>query len=82
MIVAYPSPHRIRRNFTLFPFAGVQNAPYPEDFMINTTMTQQNVDSLVNGYVGDFIGFQTYFESLPVSSTLLPLVPDRLDPFV
>ena len=81
VIAAYPSPHRIRRNCTIEPFNGPDptppfpidpNAPpVPQDFMINTTMTQQNVDSLVNGFGGDFIGFQTYFESGNVSSALL-----------
>ena len=37
--------------------------------MINTTMTKQNVDFTVDNFEGDFIGFQTYLESTPVSST-------------
>lgn len=74
MIVAYPIPHHIRRNFTLFP-SGSTTA-------INTSMTKENVDYIVNNYQGDYIGFQTYFETLNVSSTLLSLVFCRLDPSV
>ena len=37
--------------------------------MINTTMTKKNVDFTVGNFEGDFIGFQTYLESTPVSST-------------
>ena len=32
--------------------------------MINTTMTKDRVDSLVNEYEGDFMGFQTNLESV------------------
>jgi len=82
MVVAYPSPHHIRRNFTLFPFAdpnfpsrfpGDPNAPQlPKDMMINTTMTKEKVDALVNGYEGDFIGFQADLESVSANPTLKP----------
>ena len=77
--MAYPNPHHIRRNFTLFPltnpdalppFGNDPSAPPPQkDFMINTTMTKKNVDFTVGNFEGDFIGFQTYLESTPVSST-------------
>ena len=73
IIMAYPSPHRIRRNYTLYPYAspgfpppwGNDPAapPPPADLMINTTMTKENVDYTVNNYEGDFFGFQTYFEN-------------------
>ena len=79
IMLAYPSPHRIRRNFTLFPYAnpafnifeGDPTAPtIPGDFMANTTITKQNVDYLVNSFEGDFIGFQAYTELMTgVSST-------------
>ena len=35
--------------------------------MPNTTMTPENVASMVNGFAGDYFGFQAYFEGLPVS---------------
>ena len=81
-MLAYPSPHRIRRNYTLYPFQlpnpinifrGDPTAPVPSpDFMINTTMTKENVDYMVNNFEGDFIGFQAYMESSSVSLALSP----------
>jgi tyrosinase len=78
-IRAYPSPHHVRRNFSLYPFsnpdlhppfAGDPAAPpAPVGFMINTTMTKQNVDHVVNNFEGDFFGFHTYAESTAVSLT-------------
>ena len=91
MVVAYPSPHHIRRNFTLFPlanppfnpFAGDPAAPPLQvDLMINTTMTKQNVDHSVNNFEGDFIGLQTYTEGLPASPILPPLIFDCPEPFL
>ena len=83
IMLAYPSPHHIRRNFTVLPFSLPNpinlfpNDPtvpsLPKDLMINTTMTKENVDYMVNGFSGDFIGFQTYMESVVVSSTSSPL---------
>lgn len=76
-IRAYPSPHHIRRNFSLFPFQNPNvgnlfpndpTAPPPQTtLMINTTMTKQNVEYSVNNFEGNFIGFQTYVESISVS---------------
>ena len=78
-IRVYPNPHHIRRNFSLFPFsnpdlllpfAGDPAAPpSPAGLMINTTMTKDNVDYLVNSFEGDFFGFQEYAESTNVSLT-------------
>jgi len=80
LILAYPIPHRIRRNFTVLPFAtsnyppsmfpGDPTAPlFPKDLMANTTMTKQNADYTVNNFEGDFTGFQAYVTSLPAGST-------------
>ena len=89
---AYPSPHHIRRNFTSFPFdspevsppfAGDPAAPVvPPTFQINTTITTENVNKMVDGFEGDFIGFQAYMESLAVSLTLLFWFFSRPDPSV
>jgi tyrosinase len=84
-IRAYPNPHHIRRNFSLFPFQNPDlhnpftdpSAPSPPtDFMINTTMTKENVDFIVDNFGGDFIGFQSYYESLQVS-LILPVLDFR-----
>ena len=77
LAVAYPTPHRIRRNFTLYPYDNpnfVAPFPFPKGLMINTTMTTENVDFIVNNYEGDFFGFQTYFESAIVSLALPDLI--------
>ena len=67
---AYPSPHRIRRQFTLQPLVNIPN-PFPNDplappidptILINGTFSQTNYDFLLNGFFGDFKGFQAYLE--------------------
>jgi len=81
-MLAYPTPHHIRRNFTLFPFASPgalqlfpndpAAPPLPKGLMINITMTKEKVDHAVNNYEGDFIGFQANAESVSVNPTLPP----------
>ena len=78
VVRAYPNPHHIRRNFSVMPFTNPdfvfpfqEDLSVPADLMINTTMTKENVEYLVNNFEGDFIGFQTYLESIFVSQTLL-----------
>jgi len=88
LTLAYPSPHHIRRNFSLFPFTNPDLPPLftgqtpPKELMVNTTMTKENVDRSVNGFEGDFIGFHAYVESPGVSSTPPPLGFVRPDPSV
>ncbi|KAF9644191.1 Di-copper centre-containing protein [Thelephora ganbajun] len=75
VIRAYPNPHHIRRRYTPYPFANPNATspfandpsapPLPKDFLINTTMTRENVDYLVDNFEGNFIGFHSYLESLP-----------------
>ena len=82
MVVAYPTPHRLRRNFTLYPYADPAYPPpwgddplappVPTGLMANTTMTKENVDYIVNSYEGDYFGFQAYFEDLVQVSLVLP----------
>ena len=69
--VAYPVPHRIRRNYTLQPFlvgaiVRPEGAP-PIDpsLMLNTTFTKENVSSIVNSFTGDYIHFQSAVEVTP-----------------
>jgi len=72
-IRAYPNPHHVRRNFSVFPFSNPEllppfagdpaAPPSPVDLMVNTTMTKENVDYTVNSFEGDFFEFQTYAES-------------------
>lgn len=66
--LSYPSPHILRRNFTLqpwAPFAGSQFFTEPEK-MANTSFTQTEVSKMVNGFSGDFKGFQKYMEGFEV----------------
>jgi len=88
LIVAYPTPHHIRRDFALRPFTNPNLPPLftdptaplpPKDLMINTTMTKESVTYSVNNFEGDFIGFHTYVESPSVSSTSPPLLFGRPD---
>lgn len=68
-IRAYPFPHHIRRNYSLFPFTNSAFGPFTSDyvdFMANITLTPENVASMIDGFEGDFIGFQAYFEGLYV----------------
>ncbi|KAJ7691048.1 Di-copper centre-containing protein [Mycena rosella] len=65
--LTYPSPHTLRRNYTLqpllnFPLPGFLTAA-DEQLDGNATFTPAERDKLVNGFVGDFKGFQSYFES-------------------
>jgi len=70
IVRVYPSPHRIRRSYTLQPLANIPN-PFPNDplappvdptILINGSFTQTNYDFLLNGFLGDFRGFQAYLE--------------------
>ena len=73
VVVAYPTPHHLRRHYTLYPYDDLGfTAPFPlpKGLMINTTMTKKNVDYIVDNYEGDYFGFQTYFESTIVSLVL------------
>lgn len=69
--VAYPVPHGIRRNYTVRdtnpdPF-GDGTPPGPDDLW--TYFTPASQKAMVEGYVGDFWGFQALFEGTIVSQT-------------
>lgn len=70
IVRVYPSPHHIRRNFTLRPLGAIPN-PFANDplappldptIMINGTLTPANYDFILNGFLGDFEGFHAYVE--------------------
>ena len=70
LVRVYPSPHRIRRSYTLQPLANIPN-PFPNDplapsvdtsVFINGSFSRANYDFLLNGFFGDFRGFQAYLE--------------------
>lgn len=69
MRLAYPVPHNLRRNFTLFPyfppgFAGPPGVP-PLDptLMYNTTFTSAVVNATLNSTPGDYATFQATLEN-------------------
>ncbi|TFK68911.1 Di-copper centre-containing protein [Pluteus cervinus] len=62
--LGYPVKHGIRRNYTErpyinFPMQYLLKDPY---LRANETFTKAIVDKSVNGFVGDFTGFQKYFQ--------------------
>ncbi|KAK0469181.1 Di-copper centre-containing protein [Desarmillaria tabescens] len=64
--LAYPSPHGLRRNYTLRPwlsdqFAGLNVILDPSQ-MANISFTADKIQELVNGSEGDYVGFQFSFE--------------------
>lgn len=62
--LSYPSYHPLRRNFTIQPFVGLPLQFFPDqELLANSSFTPEVVHDLVYGYVGDFKGFQTSFES-------------------
>ena len=67
--LAYPVPHGLRRNYTTKyyftdPFGDGSFVPTDD---LWTFFTPASRDALVNGFVGDFMGFQALFESFTVS---------------
>jgi len=73
VVRVYPSPHHIRRNYSLFPMSNPRlippwgfdplAPPLNASYMINTTMTKENVDYVTSNYEGNYMAFQGYFES-------------------
>lgn len=61
MTLAYPIKHVVRRQFTPYPYLDWWWVPRPTESAM-TTITQAFVDEAINGYVGDFIGFQNATE--------------------
>ncbi|KAF7294348.1 Peptidase S53 domain-containing protein [Mycena chlorophos] len=63
--LAYPTPHNLRRNFTLQPFL---TSGYflpdvaQQQLYVNETFTNEQVQKMIHGFVGDYKGLQTYIE--------------------
>ena len=69
IMLAYPVPHRIRRNYTLHQPQGISTNPLgppPADptLMLNNTFTSEVVNSVVNSFVGDYVKFQAGLEGI------------------
>ncbi|KAL1753706.1 hypothetical protein FB107DRAFT_217193 [Schizophyllum commune] len=64
--LTYPSPHRLRRNFTQYPFATEGKDPqfYTQPWMPgNETFQGDLLRNLTQGYVGDYKGFHSKVEA-------------------
>ena len=68
IMLAYPVPHRIRRNYTLYlppDFPTPPGLPHPDPtLMFNTTFTREVVNATVNFPPGDFVNFQATLEGI------------------
>ena len=53
-VVSYPSPHRVRRRYT-------PTNPRSPDVLLANEFTPESQVAMVNGFQGDFIGFQARF---------------------
>ncbi|KAJ7664727.1 hypothetical protein B0H17DRAFT_1162776 [Mycena rosella] len=66
--LSYPFPHTLRRNFTLFPqfdlLFPVPGTIWDRTCPANASFTKPVVERLIDGFVGDFKGFQTDLEAL------------------
>ncbi|KAJ6498893.1 Di-copper centre-containing protein [Mycena sanguinolenta] len=64
--LSYPFPHTLRRNFDLYPpldiLLGIPGLVYNHTRPANASFTEPVVESLINGFVGDYKGFQTLME--------------------
>lgn len=60
----YPAPHPLRRIFTSAPAAGggFGDGTPPVTAPLNTLFTPQRIKDMVDGFPGDFVGFQKLFE--------------------
>jgi tyrosinase len=67
--LSYPSPHILRRNFTLLPF---DSSFLPPAFFsdplkqANTSFSAPAIEALLDTSAGDYKGFQTTFEAFEV----------------
>jgi len=65
--LTYPYPHNLRRNFTLRPNINDGYAYHIiPDKMANVSFSLSAVNELVEGYKGDYRGFQKEFERAQV----------------
>jgi tyrosinase len=60
--LSYPSPHTLRRNFTLQPYLAFKNTGFPlvpnPEIYANDTFRPQDVQRVITGYEGDFKAMQ------------------------
>ena len=61
--ISYPSPHTVRRNFTLYPF-NVSLSIFTDPLLQgNQSILPSAVEAVLNASAGDFRGFQVPLEA-------------------
>ncbi|KAF9645987.1 Di-copper centre-containing protein [Thelephora ganbajun] len=59
----YPVPHPVRRNYTVISsIGGLGDGAPPITQPLNTFFTPERINAMVDGFPGDFLGFQALFE--------------------
>jgi tyrosinase len=68
--LSYPSPHILRRKFTLLPWKDIASFPLVTDPLKigNASFSASVIEALLETPPGDFKGFQTVFEAAEVGS--------------
>jgi hypothetical protein len=74
-LLSYPYPHTLRRNYTIFPpieqLFPIPGFVWNHTRQANESFTTPVVESLIDGFVGNYKGFQTHMEGVEVRSVLL-----------
>jgi tyrosinase len=66
--LSYPSPHTLRRNFTLRPY-DIQSPLFPDPTLeANATFSAAAIETLLATAAGDFKAFQVALETFQVSA--------------
>jgi hypothetical protein len=68
LLLSYPSPHTVRRNFTLYPFTGFVLFTDPLK-MGNASFTASVVEAILETPAADYKGLQAALESPEVRKT-------------
>jgi tyrosinase len=67
LILAYPVPHHIRRNFTILTWEDIPSPLVIEPLKLgNTSFTASVVEEILETPTGDYKGFQKVLEALQV----------------
>jgi tyrosinase len=67
LLLAYPVPHHIRRNFKLYPWQGISLPLAPDPLKIgNTSFSAPVIKALLETPAGKFKEFQTVLEAFQV----------------
>jgi len=73
--LSYPVSHTLRRKYTPYPFANLPPPLFTDPTVsAATTFTAKEVKKMVNGFEGDFKGFQSYFEDPEGAHTSVHLI--------